>query len=68
MNEFPKILKELRLERGLTQVQLSAALGFKALSVVANWEAGYRTPDIHNLKLLSKFFNVSIDYLVGNEG
>ena len=65
--EFAKILKELRTDKELTQLQLAKALGFNSHAVIANWESGRQMPDIENLKLLSKFFKVSIDYLVGNE-
>lgn len=67
MDDFPRILKELRQDKGLNQLQLANALGFKRETTINQWEKGKRMPDIVNLKLLSKFFNVSIDYLVGNE-
>ena len=67
MNEFPKILKELRLEKELTQLQLAIKLGFKSDAIINRWEKGTRRPDIDNLRLLSKFFGVTIDDLIGNE-
>jgi len=67
MNDFSRRLKELRTERGLTQLQLSEALGYRTYTVITNWESGRQIADIENLKKLSIFFNVSIDYLVGNE-
>jgi len=63
--EFSKILKSLRTEKSLTQLQLARALGFNTHTVITNWESGKQMPDIENLKLLAKFFNVTIDYLVG---
>lgn len=65
MSEFAKRLKELRDEKGLTQVELARKLNFKNGTVISNWETGARIPDIENLIVLAKFFGVSIDYLVG---
>ena len=67
MNEFPRILKELRQDKGLTQLQLAQALGFKSDAIINRWERGERKPDIGNLILIANFFKVSIDFLVGRE-
>ena len=67
MEEFAKILKTLREEKDLTQAQLAEKLNFNSRTVIANWESGKRMPDIENLKILAKFFGVTIDYLVGLE-
>ena len=67
MESFAQKLRELREEKGLTQLQLAQKLGFKSYNVISNWEGGKRMPDIENLKLIAKFFGVSIDYLVGLE-
>jgi len=67
MNTFAKILRELRDEKGLTQVQLAKELKFGTYTVITNWESGKRMPDIENLKMLADYFKVSIDYLVGRE-
>jgi transcriptional regulator with XRE-family HTH domain len=67
MDDFPQILKSLREERNLTQTALAAKLGFKSYTSISNWEIGNRFPDITNLIAIAKFFNVSIDYLVGIE-
>ena len=67
MEKFPEILKELREEKNLSQKGLAGKLGFKNQTVIANWETGSRMPDIINLIKLAKFFNVTIDYLVGLE-
>lgn len=58
-------LKELRKQKGMTQVDLSKALQISA-SAVAMYETGRREPDFETLKKISKFFNVSVDYLLGN--
>ena len=66
MTEFPKRLKALRKEKKLTQAQLGEALGLQQ-ATIAKWEAGERTPFIEYFIEQAKFFNVTIDYLVGLE-
>jgi len=66
MEIFARTIKELREERGLNKTELANALGFKHPTIV-NWENGTKVPSIFTFIELSKFFNVSIDYLVGNE-
>ncbi len=34
---------------------------------LSHYENGKRNPDIQTLKLLSRYFNVSIDYLINGE-
>ena len=63
-NVFKNNLKMLRLEKGLGQVELSNKLGLSK-GIISLWENGLREPNMSSLIVLSKFFNVSIDYLVG---
>lgn len=65
-NVFGERLKELRIERGLGQVELSKALGVSK-GIVSMWENGLREPKMSNLILLATYFNVPIDYLAGVE-
>lgn len=58
-------LKELRLQKGVTQKNVADALHCSA-NVYARYERGEREPDIETLKLLSKYFSVSIDYILCN--
>lgn len=58
-------LKKLRSERGLTQIELSKNLNINR-ATYAHYETGRREPDIETLKLLADYFNVSVDYLLGN--
>ncbi len=64
MNKFPERLKLLRKEMGLTQTELAEKLGLKQVTV-AKWEKGERTPYIDYFIELAKFFNCTIDFLVG---
>lgn len=58
--------KQLRKERGLTQRELAKALNVEQ-TTVSKWENEITIPDVTTLGIISKFFNVSIDYLLGNE-
>ena len=57
-------LKELRIQKGLTQKQVAIAVGVVP-TAIANYEAGTREPSIDILKKLCVLFNVSSDYLIG---
>lgn len=59
-------LKELRLEKGLNKRQVAEQLGLP-YTTYNNYETGARDVGSDTLKLLSKFYNVSIDYILENE-
>ncbi len=63
---FFERLKELRIEKGLNQVELAQAIGVSK-GIISLWENALREPTLTNLLILAKFFDVSIDYLVGLE-
>ncbi len=63
-NKFKENLKELRQEKFLGQVELAKAIGVSK-GVISLWENGLREPTMHSLIVLAKFFNISIDELVG---
>lgn len=63
-NKFAERLKELRVEKNLNQVELAAAIGVSK-GIISLWENGLREPGMFSLIQLAKFFDVSIDYLVG---
>lgn len=63
-NNFKDILKDLRCERGLGQVQLAHALQVSK-GIISLWENGLREPNMYSLIQLAIFFNISIDELVG---
>lgn len=58
-------LKELRENKGLTQSELAKILSVSPSSI-GMYEQGRREPDSETLRKLSSFFNVTIDYLLGN--
>lgn len=65
-NLFAKNLKLLRQEKNLGQVELAKQLKVSK-GIISLWENGLREPNMSSLIALSKFFRVSIDYLVGLE-
>lgn len=67
-NNFPTVLRQLRIEKELTQLELANKLGYKTKNTVSDWETGRKTPVLDNLVIIAKFFGVSLDYLVGLDG
>ena len=59
------ILKRLREEKNMTQAELGKALEISP-SAIGMYEQGRRTPDIPTVKKIASYFNVSLDYLLGN--
>lgn len=66
MEIFSKRLRQLRVERGLTQGELAERLGI-ARNSIFSYETSRRVPDIDVLAKLAEFFEVTSDYLVGLE-
>lgn len=64
MNQFGVRIKDLRLDKALTQQQLAMELGVLARTV-SHWENGVQECDFDMLIRLAKFFDVSTDYLLG---
>jgi transcriptional regulator with XRE-family HTH domain len=64
--KFHEILKEARLNAGLTQSQLAEKIGV-AKSTYCNWEQGTREPNVLKLKAIAKALGVTGDYLLGME-
>lgn len=62
--KFCERLKELRLEKGMGQIELANRLGVSKSSI-SIWEKGESYPSIISLYYIAKFFNVSADYLLG---
>lgn len=58
-------LRQLRKEKKLTQTQLARHFNL-AESTISLYENNKRSPDYLTLLEISLFFNVSVDYLLGN--
>lgn len=63
-NKFGEILKNIRTEKGIGQVELAKQINVSK-GIISLWENGFREPKLSNLIALSKYFNVSIDFLAG---
>jgi|GEM_PF-296821 len=63
--EYKDVIKSLRLEHGLTQIQIAEMLKVSKQSY-STYENG-REMGYENLKILSDYYHVSIDYLIGKE-
>lgn len=61
---FANRLKQLRKENNLTQEELAQKIS-KTRSTIAGYETERKEPDYETLVLLAKYFNVSLDYLMG---
>lgn len=57
-------IKKLRQERGMTQQELADVLGVKQ-NTLSCWERGVYEPDNEMLWRMAKYFNVSVEYLIG---
>lgn len=63
---FGDKLKNLRETNNLSQQQLADKLGMSP-SAIGMWEQNRRQPDNEILKKIAQMFDVSIDYLLGND-
>ncbi len=58
-NALGEKIKELRLSKKMSQVDLSKGLSV-ANSTISNWENGRRLPSVNELKRIADFFGVSL--------
>lgn len=64
--EFNEKLHKLRKEQNLTQEELAEKL-FVSRTAISKWESGRGYPSIDSLKVIAKYFHVTIDELIGSE-
>ena len=64
--EFKDRLRELRKEKGVFQQEIAALVGTSKMAV-SHWEKGHSEPSIAQLIILSDFFGVSVDFLIGKK-
>ena len=62
--ELKDRLKELREEFRVSRKELAKYLG-QSYQSIAKYEAGTRKPDYNTLLRIANYFNVSIEYLLG---
>lgn len=58
-------IKQLRLEKNILQSELADILKVRQ-NTISHWETGRNEPDKQALLAMSKYFDVSIDYILGN--
>lgn len=63
---FSERLKDLRMQKGLSQIELAKKIGLSN-STISMYERGEREPDFETLDLIGDFFNVDVNYLLGKE-
>lgn len=64
MNGFGEKIKELREEKGLSQMNLSKQIDITQ-SAIARYELELTEPRASDIKKICEFFNVTSDYLIG---
>ena len=64
---FGEKLKDARQKAHLSQEELATKLSVSR-SAIAKWEGDRGMPDIDNLKAISQLLEISIDYLLDEEG
>ena len=58
-----KGLREIRKKKGYSQLKVAMDLNISR-EALSYYENEKRSPDIHMLVAMSRYFNVSIDYLI----
>ncbi|MEG2770424.1 MAG: XRE family transcriptional regulator [Oscillospiraceae bacterium] len=63
---FTDRLKSLRVAAGYSQKKLAETMHVTQ-QAVGKWETGRSSPDLPSVNLLAKLFNVTTDYILGND-
>ena len=63
--EFNQKLQELRKKKGLTQEELATSL-YVSRTAISKWESGRGYPNIDSLKMIAKFFSLTVDELLSS--
>ena len=66
MTEFGNRLKELRMEKGISQKKLALDILYSQ-SVVCDWENGVSEPTATAIVKVADYFGVSTDFLLGRK-
>lgn len=64
--EFSEKLQKLRKKQSLTQEELAEKL-YVSRTAISKWESGRGYPSIDSLKVIAKYFHITIDELIGGE-
>lgn len=66
MVDFSQRLKQLRIDKHLTQAQVAARIGVTA-SMVSSYETDIRLPSFDVMVHIANLFGVTVDYLLCRE-
>lgn len=61
--QFSSILKKIRSAAGISQERFAEIVGVSQ-QAVQKWETGITVPDVDKLIKISKYFNVTLDFLL----
>jgi len=64
VSKFSERLRDLRLEKELSQRQLSKETSLSQ-NAISKWEKEQRLPNINAVIALAEFFGVTTDYILG---
>lgn len=64
--KFAERVRKLRRDNNLTQFDLAEQLELTATGI-CYWESGKALPSLQTVQKLANIFNVSVDYLIGND-
>ena len=59
-------LKSLRETRGISQKELAESIGVSDV-MISMYEQGKKNPSLETISKIAKYFNVTVDYLLGKE-
>lgn len=61
-----KRIKDMRLEKGMSQQELGDLIGVTKVSI-CGYENGTRTPSLETFGIIAEIFETTTDYLLGRE-
>ena len=67
MANIGNTIRQLRMDRNMSQAELAERIG-KKRSAVGNYESGVREPDLDTLRALAGALNVPVAALLGGDG
>jgi transcriptional regulator with XRE-family HTH domain len=62
--ELGEFLREQRVKAGLTQRDVSVALGYSSAQFISNFERGIAAPPLKKMKILARLYKMPIDQVV----
>ena len=65
MNKFSQRIRECRLAKNISRKNLANCL-FVSERLISYWENGKRECDFDTLIKIANYFDITIDYLLGN--